>query len=64
MCPVLGVSPAATGGLPSARARVDAELTSRIKLTHKHSRATYGTPRIHAELAGEGIHAGRKRVLD
>jgi len=62
-CAVCWVSPSGYyGWLPSPRARMDAELTSRIKLTHKNSRATYGTPRIHAELVDEGIHAGRKRV--
>ena len=46
----------------SARARKDAELSVRIRTIHERSRATYGVPRIHAELAAEGIHIGRKRV--
>jgi putative transposase len=29
---------------------------------HHRSHATYGAPRIHAELAAQGIHVGRKRV--
>ena len=34
----------------------------RISAIHESSRATYGAPRIHAELAAEGIQVGRKRV--
>jgi putative transposase len=66
MCRVLGVSP---GGYyarlerpPSARARADAELSLRIAEIHRRSHATYGAPRIHAELAARGIRVGRKRV--
>lgn len=66
MCRTLGVSP---GGYyarlkrpPSARARTDAALSARIAEIHHHSRATYGAPRIHAELRAQGIHLGRKRV--
>ena len=66
MCRVLGVSP---GGFyarlkraPSARARTDAELSERIAEIHRRSHATYGAPRIHAELKAQGIHVGRKRV--
>lgn len=46
----------------SARAREDATLTERIRQIHERSRGTYGVPRIHAELAEEGVHVGRKRV--
>ena len=46
----------------SARALADAEVTARIATIHRASRETYGAPRIHAELADEGIHVGRKRV--
>src|SRR5487761_841854 len=66
MCRVLGVSP---GGYyarlkrpPSRRARVDAELSGRIAEIHHRSRATYGAPRIHAELKEQGIRVGCKRV--
>jgi putative transposase len=66
MCRVLGVSP---GGYyarlrrpPSARARADVELSARIAAIHHRSRATYGAPRIHAELAEQGIRVGSKRV--
>jgi putative transposase len=63
---VLGVAP---GGYyarlkrpPSARARADAGLSAKIAEIHCRSRATYGAPRIHAELAGQGIGVGCKRV--
>ena len=66
MCRVLGVS---TSGYyawrtrpRSERARADAELSLRIQAIHQSSRATYGAPRIHAELAAQGVGVGRKRV--
>jgi len=66
MCRVLEVS---TSGYyawrrrpPSARARVDAQLTARIRQIHQWSRASYGAPRIHAEPAAAGVGVGRKRV--
>ena len=46
----------------SARATADADLARRIRTIHAGSRATYGAPRVHAELAAEGVHVGRKRV--
>jgi putative transposase len=66
MCRVLGVS---TSGYyawrtrpRSERARADAELSLRIQAIHERSRTTYGAPRIHAELAAQGVRVGRKRV--
>jgi len=66
MCRALGVYP---GGYyarikrpPSARARADTELVTRIAEIHRRSRATYGAPRIHAELQQQGLRVGRKRV--
>ena len=50
------------GGVPSARARADGELTQRIHQIHTKSRGTYGSPRVHAELGDDGVHCGRKRV--
>ena len=47
---------------PSARAQADAALTRRILAIHEQSRGTYGVPRVHAVLAHEGIHVGKKRV--
>ena len=37
-------------------------LTQEIKKIHQRSKGTYGAPRIHAELAEQGLHVGRKRV--
>ena len=47
---------------PSARAEGDAALLARIEAIHAASRRTSGVPRIHGELAAEGILVGRKRV--
>jgi putative transposase len=47
---------------PSDRALHDAWLTERIKAIHLENRGVYGSPRIHAMLAREGVHVGRKRV--
>ena len=66
MARVLGVS---TSGYyawrrrpASARAQADADLTARAKEIHTRSRGTYGTPRVHAELAAAGVAVSRKRV--
>lgn len=66
LCRALGVS---TSGFyawrerqPSARAQADAQLTLKIHVIHEQSRATYGVPRVHAMLAAEGVHVGKKRV--
>ena len=65
MAQALGVSRsgfyAYLGRDPSARTVADVELTERIKQIHDGSRGTYGAPRIHAELADEGIAVGRDR---
>ncbi len=47
---------------PSERARADAVLAAKIRAIRVHSRATYGVPRVHAELRAEGTRVGRKRV--
>jgi putative transposase len=66
MCRMLGLSTSGYyawhGRAPSRRAQRDAELTKRIRDIHETSRGTYGVPRMHAELAAEGHHVGRKRV--
>jgi putative transposase len=63
---VLGVSPSGyyawLSRPPSVRQRSDEALGERIQKIHEDSRETYGSPRIHAELADEGIRVGRKRV--
>lgn len=46
----------------SPRAQADDSLLTRIKLIHRTSRKTYGSPRIHAQLQRDDIRIGRKRV--
>ncbi len=48
--------------VPCERALADARLVDRIKAIYQASKETYGAPRIHAELADDGIQVGRKRV--
>jgi putative transposase len=67
MCRVLGFSTSGyyawRGRPPSARAEGDRVLSATIAAIHRASRGTYGSPRIHAELADDhGIGCGRKRV--
>jgi putative transposase len=66
LCRVLGVSPSGyyewRDREPSARARADAVLTAEIVTCHQRSRSTYGSPRVHADLAADGYRLGRKRV--
>jgi putative transposase len=47
---------------PSRQSCSDAQLLAHIRTLHASSRGTYGAPRIHAQLAREGVHVGRKRV--
>lgn len=46
----------------SNRDLADQALTRRIAAIHEASKRTYGAPRIHAELAEDGVSVGRKRV--
>jgi putative transposase len=66
MCRLLDVSVSGyhawLSRLPSRRAEDDAVLLERIREIHAASRGTYGSPRIHAELAAEGTAVGCKRV--
>jgi putative transposase len=66
MCRVLEIS---TSGYyawrnrpPSRRAREDARLQEQIETIHRESRGTYGTPRVYAELAENGVRISRRRV--
>jgi putative transposase len=66
MCRLLAVSTSGyyawrTRG-PSARQQQDVALTAQIRQIHQASKGTYGTPRIHQELAEKDEHIGRKRV--
>lgn len=66
MCRVLGVSPSGyyawRNRSVSARRQWDEVLKVKIKAFHTRSRGTYGAPRIHTDLAEEGIAVGQKRV--
>ena len=66
MCRVLGVSPSGYYSWrkrpASVRAQEDQRLLRQIRTAHAASRATYGAPRIHAELQAQGVTVGRKRV--
>ena len=66
MCRVLEVSPSGyyawQSRSPSKRSMEDAVLQADIEAIHRRSRATYGVPRVHAELRAEGTCVGRKRV--
>lgn len=46
----------------SERKKAGKELTSNIRVIHGMSRKTYGSPRIHAQLAADGIRCGLNRV--
>lgn len=46
----------------SARCRQDRELLFKIRVAHKESDRTYGSPRIHQELRASGIRCARKRI--
>jgi transposase InsO family protein len=66
MCRLLGVS--ASGYYawrqrqPSARQMANETMVERIRAIHADSEATYGSPRVHAELKAQGIQCNKKRV--
>ena len=66
MCRVLGVSSSGyyawSKRLPSRRAQSNATLTRTLRTVHAASRGTYGVPRMHAELAADGLRIGRNRI--
>ena len=67
MCRVLGVSrsgwyASCSRVRPSAREIRDAELLKRIRTIHQASRGTYGSPRVRAQLAREGVQVCEDRV--
>jgi putative transposase len=66
MCKLLGVSSSGyyawVKRRPSRRSETDAALITEIRAVHGASHGTYGSPRVHAELAAKGTYIGRKRV--
>ena len=66
-CRILGVSRAgyyASRARPaSEHARKDARLSVLVREAHERSRKTYGSPRVHAELAAKGERVSRKRIV-
>jgi transposase InsO family protein len=66
MCDVLNVSRSGFYAWrtrpPAEHATQDAQLAVEISASHRRSRATYGSPRIHADLKARGIRVGKKRV--
>ncbi len=65
-CELLEVSRAAyyerRKEIPSVKELSDAELTTKITAIHKVSKGTYGSPRVHRELADQGVRTGKRRV--
>ena len=61
-CRLLEVSRAAyyqrRQDVPSAREISDAELTQKITAVHTEAKGTYGSPRVHRELAKRASNAG------
>jgi putative transposase len=47
---------------PSAHAAADTVLLQQIRTVHVTSRATYGVPRVHADLRADGKRHARKRI--
>jgi len=66
MCLALGVSRGGYYGWlsreESLRIRQDRLLLAQIRAAYQQSRHRYGSPRIHAELSGEGVACGRHRI--
>jgi putative transposase len=67
LCRVFGVSPSGYYAwlkrAVSKRRQRDQELLELIRRAYQASRARYGSPRIHAELAAQGEHCSCKRVV-
>jgi transposase InsO family protein len=67
LCKYLGVSRAGyhawCARLPSKHAREDERLGVLVRESHERSRKTYGSPRVHADLAAQHVRVSRKRVV-
>jgi transposase InsO family protein len=66
MCRVYGVTRAGYYSWqhrqPGKRAQANATLRKKIEKIHRDSRGTYGSPRVHRALDGEGCHVSENRV--
>ena len=66
MCQVLGVSRSGYYSWlkrkPSKRALEDEQLMKQIRVIHKKSKGTYGSPRIREELNKNYVHVSRRRI--
>jgi transposase InsO family protein len=66
MCRILGVSSSgyyAWRSRPASLRQSEAAiLLTEIRRVHEHSRQTYGSPRIHAELRAQGRRCNHKRI--
>jgi len=66
ICRVMGVSASGyyawQGRAPSAQSLANAVLTERIRTIHAESDATYGMPRVRAELIDQGCTVSGKRI--
>ena len=66
MCRVLAVSKAGYYAWrhrePSARAQANMALTAQIRVVHRQSRRTYGSPRVTQELRAQGVRCSENRV--
>lgn len=66
LCQALGVSRQGyydwRARQPSQRQQADTALTIHIQRIHRHSQRTYGSPRIQAELAAQGIRCSQRRI--
>jgi len=66
LCLALGVSRGGYYGWlsreESLRIRQDRLLLAQIRAAYQQSRHRYGSPRIHAELSGDGVACGRHRI--
>ncbi len=66
LCQALEVSPSGyydwKDRPESARAKRNSQLVTKIRLFHKISRETYGSPRIHKDLLDTGEQVGENRV--
>ena len=61
--PIPGPMGLATDRPESERAKEDRRLTVLVREAHERGRRYYGSPRVHRELAAQGIGISRKRVI-